>query len=221
MLKSLKGHQTLCDVLKKSILHKNPRKEGLGFERKLNVDGTYWTPEQYPRTSWVLAKSKTLKPAILSGYDSPISIVSDKSNDSNYKFFKQQYGKVFARYVGTSCRSGSPKKQIWVKKCTVENLTITANLIVQDNSRRGNGYHSKSTRTSFSNDYHPVRRQKEYLHTSSNHYIHVSGNNFNAYSYDYHHNAQASRRTPRRNILSQTKQMRSSSTTRVWVVKKN
>ena len=26
MLKSLKGHQTLCDVLKKSILHKNPRK---------------------------------------------------------------------------------------------------------------------------------------------------------------------------------------------------
>ena len=41
MLKSLKGHQTLCDVLKKSILHKNPRKEGLGFERKLNVDATY------------------------------------------------------------------------------------------------------------------------------------------------------------------------------------
>ena len=41
MLKSLKGHQTLCDMLKKSILNKNPRKEGLGFERKLNVDGTY------------------------------------------------------------------------------------------------------------------------------------------------------------------------------------
>ena len=56
MLRSLKGHQTLCDVLKKSILHKNPRKEGLGFERKLNVDGTYWTPEQYPRTSWVLIR---------------------------------------------------------------------------------------------------------------------------------------------------------------------
>ena len=34
MLKSLKGHQTLCDVLKKSILHKTPSKEGLGFERK-------------------------------------------------------------------------------------------------------------------------------------------------------------------------------------------
>ena len=31
MFKSLKGHQTICDVLKKSILHKNPRKEGIGF----------------------------------------------------------------------------------------------------------------------------------------------------------------------------------------------
>lgn len=51
MLKSLKGHLTLCDMLKKSILNKNPRKEGLAFERKLKVDGTYWTPEQYPRTS--------------------------------------------------------------------------------------------------------------------------------------------------------------------------
>ena len=51
MLKNHKAHQTLCDVLKKSILHKNPRKEGLGFERELNANGTYWTPEQYPHTS--------------------------------------------------------------------------------------------------------------------------------------------------------------------------
>ena len=87
-LKSLKGHQTLCDVLKKSILHKNPRKEGLGFERKLNVDGTYWTPEQYPRTSWVLAKNKTLEPELLSGYDAPIPVVSDESDDSSYRLFK-------------------------------------------------------------------------------------------------------------------------------------
>ena len=28
MYKSLKGHQTLCDVLKKQILNRNPRKEG-------------------------------------------------------------------------------------------------------------------------------------------------------------------------------------------------
>jgi hypothetical protein len=41
MYKSLKGHQTLCDVLKKQILNRNPRKEGVGFERKRNVDGSY------------------------------------------------------------------------------------------------------------------------------------------------------------------------------------
>ena len=45
MYKSLKGHQTLCDVLKKQILNRNPRKEGVGFERKMNVDGSYWKPE--------------------------------------------------------------------------------------------------------------------------------------------------------------------------------
>src|SRR3954468_10319011 len=41
MFKSLKGHQTLCDVLKKQILNGNPRKEGVGFTRNLNVDGSY------------------------------------------------------------------------------------------------------------------------------------------------------------------------------------
>ena len=51
MYKSLKGHQILCDVLKKQILNRNPRKEGIAFERKLNADGTYWKPEQYPKTS--------------------------------------------------------------------------------------------------------------------------------------------------------------------------
>ena len=45
MYKSLKGHQMLCDVLKKQILNRNPRKEGVGFERKMNVDGSYWKPE--------------------------------------------------------------------------------------------------------------------------------------------------------------------------------
>ena len=45
MYKSLKAHQTLCDVLKKQILNRNPRKEGVGFERKMNADGSYWKPE--------------------------------------------------------------------------------------------------------------------------------------------------------------------------------
>src|SRR4051812_4498991 len=41
MFKSLKGHQTLCDVLKKQILNRNPRKEGVEFTRNLNADGSY------------------------------------------------------------------------------------------------------------------------------------------------------------------------------------
>jgi hypothetical protein len=152
MLRSLKGHQTLCDVLKKSILQKNPRKEGLGFKRKLNIDGTYWTLEQYPQTSWVLAKSKTLEPAILSGYDTRITVVPHESDDSNYKFFKQQNGKVFARYVGTNYNSGSPKKQIWVKKCTIENLSVTANLNIKSNSPRNIDYHPHNGAGKFSNE---------------------------------------------------------------------
>ena len=60
--KSLKGHQTLCDVLKKQILNRNPRKEGIAFERKFNVDGTYCKPKQYPKTSWVAAKGPPIDP---------------------------------------------------------------------------------------------------------------------------------------------------------------
>src|SRR4051812_36025357 len=56
MFKSLKGHQTLWDDLKKQILNSNPRKEGVSFTRNLNVDGSYWIPEQYPKNTWVLAK---------------------------------------------------------------------------------------------------------------------------------------------------------------------
>ena len=41
MYKSLKGHQTLSDVHKKQILNRNPRKEGVGFVRKMNADGSY------------------------------------------------------------------------------------------------------------------------------------------------------------------------------------
>jgi hypothetical protein len=112
LLKSLKGHQTLCDVLKKSILHKNPRKEGVGFERKLNENGTYWTPDQYPRTVWVPAKSKMLEPTLMSGYDCPIPEYSYDDSLDNYKLFKNQRGEVIARYVGPNCRNGSPKKSI-------------------------------------------------------------------------------------------------------------
>ena len=88
MYKSLKGHQTLCDVLKKQILNRNPRKEGIAFERKLNADGKYWKPEQYPKTSWVAAKGPLVDPSNLSGFTCESPHSSDESFDSNYKLFK-------------------------------------------------------------------------------------------------------------------------------------
>ena len=125
MIKSLKGHQNLCDILKKSILHKNPRKEGVGFKRKLNENGPYWEPDQYTRTVWVPAKSKTLDPTLLSGYDCPITEYSYDDSLHNYKLFKNQCGEVVSRYVGPNSRNGPPKRTIWVSKKTIEALPVT------------------------------------------------------------------------------------------------
>ena len=116
MYKSLKGHQILCDVLKKQILNRNPRKEGIGFDRNINVDGTYWTPEQYPKTTLGAANGPPVDPSTLSGYNCANPVIIDESIDSNYKLFKNQNGEVFARYIGTNCRNGPPMKKIWVPK---------------------------------------------------------------------------------------------------------
>src|ERR1041384_6170325 len=88
MFKSLKGHQTLCDVLKKQILKRNLRKEGVGFTRNLNADGSYLKTEHNPKTSLVLAKMPPPDPYTLSGYDNVSSDVVIESFDSNYKLFK-------------------------------------------------------------------------------------------------------------------------------------
>ena len=89
MFKSIQGHQYLCDILKKALLHRNPRKEGVGFKRKLKADGTYWKPEQYPKTVWVLAKEKPIDIANLSGFCCKIDkAIVDESLDSDYKLIK-------------------------------------------------------------------------------------------------------------------------------------
>ena len=79
MYKGLKGHQKLCDVLKKQILNRNPRKEGVGFERKMNVDRSYWKPEQYPKTTWVAAKGPSVDPSTVSGFTCANPIIIDES----------------------------------------------------------------------------------------------------------------------------------------------
>ena len=123
MFKSVQGHQYLCDILRKALLHRNPRNEGVGFERKINPDGTYWEPKQYPKTVWVLAKEKPIDIANLSGFDCKMNkAIVDESLDSDYKLIKDEQGKVTAEYVGTPPKNGFYKRQIWVKKALVEKL---------------------------------------------------------------------------------------------------
>src|SRR3954467_8980769 len=89
MFKSVQGHQHLCDILRKALLHRNPLQEGVGFERKLNPDGTYWEPEQYPKTVWVLAKEKPIDIANLLGFSCKI----DKAIDAEWSTLLVGYPK--------------------------------------------------------------------------------------------------------------------------------
>ncbi len=204
MYKSLKGHQSLCDVLKKQILNRNPRKEGIAFERKLNADGTYWKPKQYRKTSWVAATGPPFDSSDssnLTGFSCELSYSSDESFDSNYKLFKNQSGEVFARYVGTNCRNGPPLRKIWVPKSCLENLQVNVlmtppleNLNPRSNSS-GGPKSSRGSKSSTDQNYARTRayasnmqgnyKEYEYEHYSSNHYVHKSSNQFSAYSYEY------------------------------------
>src|SRR6266496_1241057 len=197
MYKSLKGHQALCDVLKKQILNRNPRKEGISFERKLNADGSYWKPEQYPKTSWVTAKGPPVDPSTLFGFTCESSYSSDESFDSNYKLFKNQNSEVFARYVGTNFRNGSPIKKIWVPKRCLESLQVNVLMtppVKNRNPRSSSSYGPNSSYGSKSSSEHhrantsvSQGRTKgyEYVYYSSNHYVHKSSKIFSAYSYAY------------------------------------
>src|ERR1041385_1939453 len=140
MFKSVQGHQYLCDILRKALLHSNPRNEGVGFERKINPDGTYWEPEQYPKNVWVLAKEKPIDIANLSGFSCKIDkAIVDESLDSDYKLIKDQEGKVSAEFVGTPPKNGFYKRQIWVRKSLVEKLPLT--ILCRENPR----YHRITT----------------------------------------------------------------------------
>jgi hypothetical protein len=73
---------------------------------------------------WVPAKSKTLDPALLSGYDCPIPVCDDDESLDNYKLFKNQRGEAFAHCIGPNSRNGPPKKNIWVPKSVIEKLPV-------------------------------------------------------------------------------------------------
>ena len=196
MYKSLKGHQTLCDVLKRQILNRNPRKEGVGFERKMNADGSYWKPEQYPKTTWVAAKEPSADPSTLSGFTCANPIVIDESFDANYKLFKNQNGEVFARYIGTNCRNGPPMKKIWVPKRCLENLPVNVIMTPQVKKTNPRPQASYGPKASYRQRTHLSRTNANFLqgnHTqayeyergSSNHHVHKT-KNYSAYSYEYY-----------------------------------
>ena len=233
MYKSLKGHQTLCDVLKKQILNRNPRKEGVGFERKMNVDGSYWKPEQYPKTTWVAAKEPSVDPSNLSGFTCANPIIIDESFDANYKLFKSQNGEVFARYIGTNCRNGPPMKKIWVPKGCLEKLpanTVITPPGMKTNPRPKASYGPKASYRQRTHLSHPNTnvlqgnhtQTHEYERVSSNRYIHKT-KNFSSYSYEYYSPpARLFARAPRPKFSDAALRLIASKPhLKMWVVKRN
>ena len=51
----------------------------------MNVDGSYWKHEQYPKTTWVAAKGPSVDPSNLSGFisESPILLMSHLTQTLN------------------------------------------------------------------------------------------------------------------------------------------
>src|SRR3954467_13541180 len=232
MFKSVQGHQYLCDILRKALLHRNHRNEGVGFEIKINPDGTYWEPEQYPKTVWVLAKGNPIDIANLSGFDCKMNkVIVDESLDSDYKLIKDEQGKVTAEYVGTPPKNGFYKRQIWVKKALVEKLP--ANHTLQGKSSVPlNHFYSLETRNDSLVPESNVP-QKQYYRTGRYTYRPHDNNSKIAYAHSYPIHSQRiyvygvldgapKQYTPVRfNIASPCASTSSQSPARLWVVKKN
>src|SRR4051812_40306958 len=232
MFKSVQGHQYLCDILRKALLHRNPRNDGVGFERKMNPDGTYWEPEQYPKTVWVLAKGNPIDIANLSGFDCKMNkAIVDESLDSDYKLIKDEQGKVTAEYVGTPPKNGFYKRQIWVKKALVEKLPAYHTLQGKS-SVPPNHFYSLETRN---DSLVPESNapQKQYYRTGRFTYRPHENDTKIAYAHSYPNHSQRTyiygvldgspkQYTPVRfNIASPCASTSSQSPARLWVVKKN
>ena len=117
-------------------------------------------------------------------------IVIDESFDANYKLFKNQYGEVFARYIGTNCRNGPPMKKVWVPKKCLENLPVNVIMTPQvkkTNLRPQASYrqrtHMSRTNTNVLLGSHI--QAYEYERGPSNRHVHKT-KNYSAYSYEYY-----------------------------------
>src|SRR3954462_218862 len=233
MFKSVQGHQHLCDILRKALLHRNPRQEGVGFERKINPDGTYWAPEQYPRTVWVLAKEKPIDIANLLGFNCKIDkAIVDESLDSDYKLTKDQAGKVSAECVCAPPENGFYKRQIWVHKSLVEKLPANHSmqgkptvpprhfysleerndpLVPESNIPQKEYYRVDRTTYRHRDNHDKIAISHRYVNPSSKNYVYgvLDGSPRRNYS---------ARKT---NVASTSTSAPSQSPARLWVVKKN
>ena len=158
----------------------------------MNVDGSYWMPDQYPKTTWVAAKGPSVDPSTLFGFTIANPIIIDESFDANYKLFRNQNGEVFARYIGTNCRNGPPLKKIWVPKRCLESLPV--NVVTTPPGKKTNprpkaSYGPKASYRQRTHQGHPNANVLQGKHTqtyeyeclSSNCYVHKT-KNFSAYS---------------------------------------
>src|ERR1044072_2523320 len=233
MFKSVQGHQHLCDILRKALLHRNPRQEGVGFERKINPDGTYWEPEQYPKTVWVLAKEKPIDIANLSGFSCKIDkAIVDESLDSDYKLIKDQAGKVSAEYVGTPPKNGFYKRQIWVRKSLVEKLPANHSMQGKPTLPPRHFYSLEERNDPLvpesnvpQKEYYRINRTT-YRHHDNNDKIAISHHYTNPSSKNYVYGVLDG--SPRKNNSARKSNVASTSTSapsqspaRLWVVKKN
>ena len=141
----------------------------------MNVDGSYWKSEQYPKTTWVAAKEPSADPSTLFGLNCANTIVIDESFDANYKLFKNQNGEVFARYIGTNCRNGPPMKKIWVPKRCLENLPV--NVIMTP--------HVKKTNLRPKASYGPKASYRQRTHLSRTNANVLQGNHTQDYEYEH------------------------------------
>ena len=162
----------------------------------MNADGSYWKPEQYPKTTWVAAKGPSVGPSTLSGFTCAIPIIIDESFDANYKLFKNQNGEVFARYIGTNCRNGPPMKKVWVPKKCLKNLPVNVVMTPQVKKTNPRLHASYGPKASYRQMTHLSRTNAsvlqgnrtqayEYERVSSNRHVHKT-QNYSAYSYEYY-----------------------------------
>jgi len=233
MFKSVQGHQYLCDILRKALLHRNPRNEGVGFERKLNPDGTYWEPEQYPKTVWVLAKEKPIDIANLSGFHCKMDkAIVDESLDSDYKLIKDEQGKVTAEFIGTPPKNGFYKRQIWVQKALVEKLPSNHTMQGKSSVPPKHFYSLEERNDSLVPETNVP--QKEYYRVGKHAYRHRDDNSKIAYAHSYPNplkrnfiygvlDGPSCRYNPVRieAVASSSAPLPSQSPARLWVVKKN